>query len=207
MVESKRMGRPVGTSLNGRKRYLTEAELGAFKKAREKSGRMWNVFFSLLWHFAMRVGETCRLRWDDIDFTAHQIKIVPEKNGVTRVYSLPERIERDLKAWKREADKHPEMRENPYVFPGRFLKRSGHVTTGGAQRMFQAILKKAKIETKHGIHDMRHTMASMMLKDGSNVVQVRDWLRQRRTKSVEIYLTDIDAAEHETEMGRRDRFL
>lgn len=207
MAEPKRMGRPVGTGLHGRKRYLTEAELAAFKKAREKSGKMWGVFFSLLWYFALRVGEACRLRWDDVDFAAHQIKIVPEKNGTTRVYNLPERIERGLKMLKREVDRHPEKKENPYIFPGRLSKRTGHVTTGGAQRMFQALLKKAKVETKHGIHDVRHTRASMMLKDGNNIVQVRDWLRHRFVRSTEVYLSDVSQAEHERELERRERFL
>jgi integrase len=92
-------GRPKGTSLNGRVRYLTDQELKSFLKAAEKAGKKWDLFWGHAYSFAMRCGETAAFKVSDFNQESRQVSIRADKGGATRVYDLPEQIEKKLKAW------------------------------------------------------------------------------------------------------------
>ena len=50
-------GRPKGTTLNGRPRYLSDDELARFMAAARRHGKKWDCLWSLVYFFAMRIGE------------------------------------------------------------------------------------------------------------------------------------------------------
>jgi len=196
-------GRPRGTALNGRVRYLSDQELKAFLKAAGRAGRKWDAFWSLTYFFAMRAGETAALKVSDLDLASHQLTVRAEKGGTSRVYDLPEQIERKLKAWLKERADNPEHEANEFLFPSRLLPRSGHLTNESAWRAFQRTAEKAGLAGPHSPHDLRHTRASQMVQAGDTIVQVARWLRQKRVSSAERYLADLDRASHEKTMAER----
>ncbi len=201
-------GRPKGTALNGRVRYFTDGELEAFMKAARRHGAKWAALWGLTYHFALRVGEAVSLRLADFDMNAHQVRIKAEKGGLTRVYDLPEKLEKAVKAWLRERAALEWADENPFLFPSRDLPRTEHMTGESGWKLFQATCRLARLETKHSPHDLRHTCASQMVRAGSSIVQVARWLRHRNAASCERYLADIGAAEHERSMEQMTaRFL
>ena len=201
-MNARKLGRPVGTGTNGRARYLTADELGAFFRAAKRAGNKWDLLFGLTFYYAMRVGEVVTLRITDVNMAAHQLTIRAEKGGNCRTYDLTERLEKKLKAWLKE---RPEG--NPYIFPSRTCPRTESLSTTGAQKTFYKLSKKAGIGA-HSIHDIRHTTASMMAQNGDNIVQIARWLRQKHVQSAERYLSDMDREKHERTMEQRaSRFL
>jgi len=199
----RKAGRPSGTALNGRVRYLTDQELQTFLKAAQKIGRKWDAFWSLTYFFAMRAGETASLKVADLDLASHQVTVRAEKGGTSRVYDLPEQIERKLKAWLKERAASPEHTENEFLFPSRLSPRTGHLTNESAWRAFQRTAEKAGLVGPHSPHDLRHTRASQMVAAGDTIVQVARWLRQKRVSSAERYLADLNSASHEKAMAER----
>jgi integrase len=113
-------------------RYLTDRELQTFLKAAGRAGRKWDAFWSMTYFFAMRAGETAALKVADVDLASHQVTVRAEKGGTSRVYDLPEQIERKLKAWLKERADNPEHEANEFLFPSRLLPRSGHLTNESA---------------------------------------------------------------------------
>ncbi len=184
-------------------RYLTDQELQAFLKAAQKIGRKWDAFWSLTYFFAMRAGETASLKVADLDLASHQVTVRAEKGGTSRVYDLPEQIERKLKAWLKERVENPEHEENKFLFPSRLCPGAGHLTNESAWRAFQRTAKKAGLAGPHSPHDLRHTRASQMVQAGDTIVQVARWLRQKRVSSAERYLSDLNSASHEKAMAER----
>jgi integrase/recombinase XerD len=191
-------GRPRGTGANGRVRYFTDEELARFMGAARKAGPKWAAFWPLTYVFAMRLGEACGLRVSDWDPAARQLRVSGEKGGLTRVYDVPDKVERALGRWLRERGRLG-AGEGGFLFPGRLGR--GPMRTISAWANFQAVMAAAGVATAHSPHDLRHSMASALARSGSSVVQVARWLRHRNARSSECYLADIEAAEHERRAG------
>jgi integrase len=208
--EPKRLGRPPGTKLHGRRRYMTDEELEHFMKAARRSGKKYDLLFSLVYYYAMRVGEVVALRLDDFhpQERPEQITIRAEKGGRYRVYDLPEQVERKLQSWLKQRVTLPSAEENPYVFPSTTLPRSGHLSRDAAQATFRHLARKATVGMPRSIHDLRHSAAQQMIRDGDDLSQVQAWLRHRDIESTKTYISDRLTADHERKMARRNaRFL
>lgn len=204
----KRLGRPPGTKLNGRRRYMAEQELERFMATARKSGKKYDLLFSLVYYYAMRVAEVVTLRLDDLNLPSHQITIRAAKGGRYRVYDLEERIEKKLHAWLKLRAELPSATENPYLFPSSTLPRSGFLSRDAAQATFRLLCRKASVGMPRSIHDLRHSAAQQMIKGGDDLATVQGWLRHRDIESTKTYISDEVTAEHEKKMAVRNaRFL
>jgi len=209
MAEDKRgPGRPKGTELHDRRRYMTQDELERFMKAARQVGKKYDLLFSLVYYYAMRVAEVVGLRLGDFNLPSHQITIRAKKDGRVRVYDLPEQIERKYSRWLKERAALPGSDENPYVFPSSTLPRSGHLSRAAAQAEFRLLAKKAGVGMPRSIHDLRHTAAQEMIRGGEDLATVQGWLRHRDIESTKTYIDDQTTAEVERRMAQRAaRFL
>jgi len=202
------MARPRGTKLNGRRRYLTDAEMVRFVKERDKAGRRYDLLFSLTWYFALRVGEVVRLTLADLNLDQHQLTIHPEKHGRERVYELPEQLEAKYRRWMKERAELEGASENPYIFPGTTLPRSGHMSRDAAQAVFRTLCRKAGVGMPRSIHDLRHSRAQDLLRGGADLGTVKKFLRHRDIASTQVYLDDEEDAQNERRIAARSaRFL
>ena len=98
MNDKRRPGRPRGTAVL-RRRYLSADELERFMKAARKAKKKYDLLFSLVYFFAMRVAEVVNLRLEDSNLPSHQITIRALKGGRFRAYDMPKQIERKLTCW------------------------------------------------------------------------------------------------------------
>jgi len=205
MIIAKRgPGRPRGTELHDRRRYMTQDELERFMKAARRAGKKYDLLFSLVYYYAMRVAEVVTLRLDDFNLPSHQITIRAKKDGRVRVYDLPEQIEHKYTRWLKERGSD----ENPFVFPSSTLPRSGHLSRDAAQAEFRLLAKKAGVGMPRSIHDLRHTAAQEMIRGGEDLATVQGWLRHRDIESTKAYIDDQTTAEVERRMAQRAaRFL
>ena len=203
------MARPKNTKLNGRRRYMTEAEIDRFMTQARKSGKKYALLFALAYYYAMRVEEVVTLMLSDFNLPSHQITIRAKKGGRYRVYDMPEQIERRyLAAWLKERADLEGATENRYLFPSSSLPRSGHMSRDAAQAEFRLLARKAEIGMPRSIHDLRHTAAQLMIRNGDDLATVQGWLRHRDIMSTKAYIDDHVTAEHERKMAARNaRFL
>jgi integrase len=206
-AEQRSPGRPKGTEIK-RRRYMTQEELAQFMKAAKKAGRKYDLLFSLVYYFAMRVAEVVSLQLEDFNLPSHQVTIKAAKDGRVRVYDLPEQIERKFHRWLKDRSNLKDAEENPYVFPSLTLPRSGHLSRDAAQAEFRMLAKKVNVGMPRSIHDLRHTAAQEMIRGGEDLATVQGWLRHRDIQSTKTYIDDQVTAAVERRMAQRAaRFL
>lgn len=205
----KRLGRPPGTGLHGRRRYMTEQELEAFMAQARRSGPKYSLLYSLTYFYAMRVAEVVSLLLTDLPPTkTHQVTIRAVKGGRERTYDLPEQIEAKLRRWLKARRDLPGASENPYLFPSVTLPRTGHLSRDAAQATFRQLCRKAKVPMPRSIHDLRHSSCQSAIRGGMNVAEVKGLLRHRDIQSTKVYIDDEITAERQAERARKEaKFL
>jgi integrase len=205
--ENRGPGHPEGTKIL-RRRYMTAEELERFMKAAKRAGKKYDLLFSLVYYFAMRVAEVVSLKLEDFNKAAHQITIRARKDGRVRVYDLPEQIEHKYRRWLKERTGLPGADENLYVFPSTTLNRSGHLSRDAAQAEFRVLCRKVDVGMPRSIHDLRHTAAQEMIRGGEDLATVQGWLRHRDIESTKTYIDDQVTVAAERRMAQRAaRFL
>ena len=148
---------------------------------------------SLTVHTGMRQGEVFGLKWDDIDFEksclfirrslAHVIgkgavfQAPKTKNSVRRILLMPEDV-KNLRAYKKWQENYSE--ELGDLFAGHdlvFTSPFGEPMspTNFSRRYFKPLLKKCDISSEFTFHGLRHTHATLLLRQGVNpkIVQER----------------------------------
>lgn len=148
---------------------------------------------SLTVHTGMRQGEVFGLKWDDIDFEksclfirrslAHVIgkgaifQAPKTKNSVRRILLMSEDV-KNLRAYKKWQENYSE--ELGDLFAGHdlvFTSPFGEPMspTNFSRRYFKPLLKKCNISSDFTFHGLRHTHATLLLRQGVNpkIVQER----------------------------------
>ena len=179
-------------------RWLSEDEIKLFKKqavCKYKTGNdryIYGLPISLIIYTGLRCGELAALKWSDIDF--ENKKIYVRKNIVTTYdYEDTERKTRkvNLQASTKTSDgrtipliksaedilnsiksKYQEI--NPDGFIINNSDKMVHVDT--LSDSYTNIAKTAGIENPLGIHTLRHTFASLLIKKGVDIKIVSDIL-------------------------------
>jgi integrase len=162
-----------------RERYFTEEEIGRILEAieglRSKAGRL---AFLMLIETGARSAEVKRAHWDQFEFEDNRTIWTVESSNtktarpVARVLS-PELSAR-LQKWRAlsEGLRSAEA-EMPWVFPNVRCPERPMLTLKGA---WEVIKERAKLRKKDRIHDLRHTVATMLLRKGVPLASVGDYL-------------------------------
>lgn len=133
---------------NQRGRILREDEYPAFFHALGDAPPLVRALVCLLLVTGMRLSEALGARWEDVDWTQHQLRLPDTKNGRPRLVPLsPAAI--GILAQLRE------HRRNAWLFPGR---GDGHLTR--PSRAFRRVLAQAGVEGLW-LHDLRRTFATL----------------------------------------------
>ena len=99
----------------------------------------------------MRAGEIRRLKWEDVDLGAGELRVVIAKNKEPRVVPFTERLRAMLEEMKAEVTPHP----TAPVFGSMDIKKG-----------LAAALKRAGIEKHVTLHSFRHQFATRALEAG-----------------------------------------
>ncbi len=167
---------------------LTEEESLLFlEKTLEYEGKHYPLFLGAL-HTGMRSGELAGIQWTDIDWNGKFIEVrrainrfckvdtVKTKNGRRRVDLSDHLLEtlKDLRKQKQEeALKEGRNEISEWIFANR---SGGFVNINNVKaRNFKRVLRKAGIRDIR-FHDLRHTFASQLLSNGTNVLYVSQQL-------------------------------
>jgi integrase len=197
-------GRPRGTRLNGRTRYLTDEELRLLMRTAKKKSRKYDLLISLALFFGLRSRELAELKLADFDFKTRQAKIHSLKGGLTRTYeNVPDEIWHKLRQYLKVRRAHP---KNEYLFPHRFYETRS-MTAIGAQSLFKYLCKEAGL-SGHSIHDVRHTTGRILALQNFSPFRIARHLRQKSPASSTRYVDLADDLEAEEQIkGHFSEFL
>jgi integrase len=134
----------------------------------------------------MRLGELLGLKWEDIYFAGHAIRVrrnrtagdvTTPKNGKARHVDMSAGLEKALRALLVIRKEEKLAKGWADVPEWLFCTPEGTPLDGDnfRQRVFAKLVKKAGIRHTR-VHDLRHTFASLLIQNGESLAYVRDQL-------------------------------
>ena len=164
------------TENNGRTRFLADDELSRLMASAKVS--KWERLHLLI-HLAIstgaRRGELIGLKWSDIDFQRKTAHLARTKNGDQRVLALTNAVIQELMPFRQVGDAY--LFPHPGKLHGPFSEFDHH---------WQACLLDAEI-SYFRFHDLRHTCASLLAKNGATLLEIADHLGHKTMTMVKRY--------------------
>lgn len=138
----------------------------------------YRLMISLGYACGLRVSEVVNLKVADFDIDELVVHIKGAKGKKDRISVLPEKLQNDLRniiAGKDGGD---------FVFAS---NREGKLTTTSLQKMFRKSLSKAKINKPATFHSLRHSFATHLLENGTDVRYVQELLGHSNIRTTQAY--------------------
>lgn len=127
----------------------------------------------------LRVSEIVSLQWRDILFEEHKIHIKNAKGKKDRIVMLPYSIVQSLQHYR---TLYP---QSNFVFEGQF---SGEpYSVGSVQAVMRNALKKSGLEKKATVHTLRHSFATHLLENGTDIRYIQKLLGHASIKTTTVY--------------------
>lgn len=126
----------------------------------------------------LRVSEVVALKVQDLDLAELTIHIKQAKGRKDRISIVPEKLRDEL------AQVIAGREGNEYVFPS---AQGGALTTRTAQKIFEHALAKAGIKKLATFHSLRHSFATHLLENGTDVRYVQELLGHNNIRTTQRY--------------------
>ena len=160
------------------------------------SGKRNLAVLSLMLNMGLRISEVANLKPQDINLTKNKLRIVGGKGGVDRDLMIPFYTSKLLKEWWKAKPKNTKH----FFTTIKDVKRTGKAecfnTKKGSQfktrnisYMIKKYSKRAKIKKNISPHSLRHTFATNFIKQGGNVMHLKEILGHSDISSTQIYIT------------------
>jgi len=138
----------------------------------------YRLMISIGYGCGLRVSEVVKLKVADLDINELTIHIKNSKGKKDRISILPEKLQNDLQniiAGKKPFD---------YIFNS---NRGGKLTTASLQKMFRKSLIKTNINKPATFHSLRHSFATHLLENGTDVRYVQVLLGHSNIRTTQLY--------------------
>lgn len=137
-----------------------------------------HALLSLAYGAGLRVSEVVALRVCDMDFESHVVMVRQGKGRKDRMTVLPEKIIPILKTFV-----FGKLGES-YLFES---ERGGKLTSRTAQAVFYHALQKAHIQKHASFHSLRHSFATHLLENGTDIRYIQELLGHANIRTTERY--------------------
>lgn len=127
----------------------------------------------------LRVSEIVSLEWRDILFSEHKIHVKNAKGKKDRMVMLPYSIVSTLEYYRRL------YQTKKYVFEGQFAGEP--YSTRSVQEVMRLALIKSGLEKKATVHTLRHSFATHLLENGTDIRYIQQFLGHSSIKTTTIY--------------------
>lgn len=127
----------------------------------------------------LRVSEVTRLEIQDIDSDRMLIKIKQGKGKKDRYVMLANSILLQLR------DYFKEYRPCRWLFEG--ATKQNHISERTIQKIFKTVCSNAGIRKKVSVHSLRHSFATHLLENGTDIRYIQELLGHSSSKTTEIY--------------------
>ena len=172
----------------------------------------YETYYKILLSTGMRRGEACGLRWSDVDWTDHSIHIqrnVIKISGEDIIVKEPKTISSDryvyfsvemealLRDYRQYCEDEAERYENRRITENDYMFRRKDtdlpMTPNTFTWRFKLILKKHGLPENLTVHSLRHTAASLMIANGTDVATVAGILGHSQVSTtLDIYTHAFD---------------
>lgn len=136
------------------------------------------LMVALAYGCGLRVSEVVKLKIKDIDLDELVIHIIGAKGNKDRITVFPEKLKNDI------TNMTVGKNSNEYLFASQL---GGKLTERTAQIVFEKGLKKAKILKDATFHSLRHSFATHLLENGTDVRYVQELLGHANIRTTQIY--------------------
>lgn len=133
----------------------------------------------LIYSAGLRVGEAVKLQINDIDSKRGLIHVKQGKGRKDR-YTILSRVALEMLS-KYVRKYRPEQ----WLFPGAQEER--HLTERSVENVFKNACEKAGIFKKYTVHTLRHSFATHLLENGTDLRYIQELLGHASSKTTEIY--------------------
>jgi len=153
------------------------------------SGKRDYAIVLLICRLGLRVVDVKRLEFGDLDWPGNQVSVVQAKNGRRVVLPLLKDVGWAIIDYVRDgrpASDCPEV----------FLRHTAPIGPFSDQdHLHQILVKHARVahvrlgeQRRHGMHSLRHTLATRLMEDGTAVERIADILGHQSVQSTGVYL-------------------
>ncbi len=132
----------------------------------------------LIYSAGLRLGELINLKIGDINSEAMKIHIRQGKGKKDRYVMLSENVLKLLREY------YKVYKPKEYIFEG---QNGGKYSPKSVQSVFKASLKKAGIKKKASVHTLRHSFATHLLDEGTDIRYIQELLGHKRLETTRIY--------------------
>jgi len=132
----------------------------------------------LIYSAGLRLNELLELRIGDIDSEAMRIHIKSGKGKKDRYIMLSENVLVLLRKY------YITYKPQDYIFEG---QKGGKYSPKSVQSIFKKSLKQAGIKKKATVHTLRHSFATHLLDDGTDIRYIQELLGHKRLETTQIY--------------------
>jgi len=141
--------------------------------------RKHKVIMMLAYSAGLRVSEVVKLRLEDIDAERMLIHVRGSKGRKDR-YTLLSSV-----ALKALRDYYRFYRPKKWLFPGK--RKDRHISARTVQKVVTAAGKRAGIRKKLTTHTLRHSFATHLLENGTDLRYIQELLGHKSSKTTQIY--------------------
>ena len=127
----------------------------------------------------LRISESINLKFKDIDSDRMQIRVEQGKGKVDRYSLLSKRTLMILREY------YKQYRSTVWLFEG--VKKGEQYSTRSIQQVFQDAVHKAGITKDVSVHTLRHSFATHLLENGTDLRYIQSLLGHANSKTTEIY--------------------
>jgi len=137
------------------------------------------LILALMYSAGLRVGEVVKLKTEDIDFDNKIIWVRQGKGKKDRRSVISEKLLDVLKHLVNV------KKVGQYLFSGQ--KPARHLSTRSAEKIFQKALKNANIKKSAACHSLRHSFATHLLENGTDIRYIQTLLGHQSLETTQIY--------------------
>ena len=131
----------------------------------------------------LRASEVINLKVRDVDLEELVIHLKSTKGKKDRITVFPDRLKNNFQSLIGGKE------SNELVFES---NRGGKLTTTSLQKVFKKALKKTEIKKNATFHSLRHSFATHLLENGTDVRYVQELLGHANIRTTQIYTQVTD---------------
>lgn len=137
------------------------------------------LIIKILYGCGLRVSEVINLKKEDVNFNGGLIKIRIAKGRKDRFVKIPDSL-------KKELESYCNLHDEEILFPS---SRGGKLTTATIRKIIKNSRRKAGIKKDIHPHSLRHSFATHLLEQGTDLRIIQKLLGHSDIKTTQIYLS------------------